>query len=227
MEAQTDDETKLTKELELLTACAITSDDPELLLSTLLNEQDVNLTTVDPKSQSDIDRMDPKDAERFNKATIAEVNGIKHKKVFEHTTLDELPRGTKIYQSIVNWTSKTNLGVYVKTKCRICFGGHIYDKSYTDTFAPTVNFCTVLVIICLAAMFGWFIGGLDYSQAYLNADIDEICVMRAPISVREFNSRGQEYYWLLKKAIYGHPKASRLWADCLHKNWLNLATPNS
>ena len=118
MEAQTDDETKLTKELELLTACAITTDDPELLLSTLLNEQDVNLTTVDPKSQSDIDRMDPKDAERFNKATIAEVNGMKHKKVFEYATLDELPRGTKIYQSIVNWTSKTNLGVYVKTKCR-------------------------------------------------------------------------------------------------------------
>jgi hypothetical protein len=54
-----------------------------MLLSTLLNEQDVNLTTVDPKSQSDIDRMDPKDAERFNKATIAEVNGMKHKKVFE------------------------------------------------------------------------------------------------------------------------------------------------
>jgi hypothetical protein len=60
-------------------------------------------------------------------------------------------------------------------------------------------------------------GSLDYSQAYLNANIDEICVMRAPISVREYNSRGKEYYWLLKKAIYGHPKASRLWAECLHK----------
>jgi hypothetical protein len=222
MEAHIDDKMKLTKELELLTACALTTDDTEVLLFTLLNEQDINLTTVDPKSQSDIDRMDPKDAERFNKATIAEVSGMKHKKVFEYATLDKLPRGTKIYQSIVNWTSKTNLGVYVKTKCRICFGGHIYDKSYTDTFAPTANFCTVLVIICFAAMFGWFIGGLDYSQAYLNADIFEICVMRAPISVREFNSRGQEYYWLLKKAIYGHPKASRLWADCLHKKLIEL-----
>jgi hypothetical protein len=150
------------------------------------------------------------------------VNGMKHKKVFELATLNQLPHGTRIYQSIVNWTSKTNLGIYVKTKCRICFGGHIYDKSYTDTFAPTVNFCTVLVIICLTAMFGWSIGGLDYSQAYLNADIDEICVMRAPISVREINSRGQEYYWLLKKAIYGHPKASRLWADCLHKKSIEL-----
>ena len=222
MEAQLDDETKLMKELELLSACAFSTDNQEMLMSTLLNEQDINLSMSDPKSQNEIDRMDPKDAERFNKATVAEVNGMKHKNVFKHTTLDELPQDTKIYQSIVNWTSKTNLGVYVKTKCRICFGGHIYDKSYTDTFAPTVNFCTVLVIICLSAMFGWFIGGLDYSQAYLNADIDEICVMRAPISVREYNSRGQEYYWLLKKAIYGHPKASRLWADCLHKKLVEL-----
>jgi hypothetical protein len=106
MEAQIDDETKLTKELELLTACAFTTDDTEVLLSTLLNEQDINLTMADPKSQSDTDRMDPKDAERFNKATIAEVNGRQHKKVFEYATLDELPRGTKIYQRIVNWTSK-------------------------------------------------------------------------------------------------------------------------
>jgi hypothetical protein len=33
------------------------------------------------------------------------------------------------------------------------------------------------VIICLSAMFGWFMGSLDYSQAYLNADLDELCVI--------------------------------------------------
>jgi hypothetical protein len=166
--------------------------------------------------------MNPKDAKRFNDATISEVNGMKSKDVFENVTMDDLPPGTKIYQSVVNWTSKTNLGVYVKTKCRICFGGHRYDKSYADTFAPTVNFCNVLVIICLAAMFGWAMGSLDYSQAYLNADIDEICVMRAPISVREYNLNGKEYFWLLKKAIYGHSKASRSWAECLHNKLLQL-----
>ncbi len=79
--------------------------------------------------------MNPKDAKRFNDANLNEVKGMKNKDVFEHTTMDELPRGTKIYQSIVNWTSKTNLGAYVKTKCRICFGGHQYNKSYSDTFA--------------------------------------------------------------------------------------------
>ena len=65
-------------------------------------------------------------------------------------------------------------------------------------------------------MFSWYLGSIDYSQAYLNADLDEICVMQAPASVREYDDHGNEYYWLLKKAIYGHPKSSRLWAACLN-----------
>jgi hypothetical protein len=55
MEAQIDDETKLMKELELLTACAFSTADQEMLMSTLLNEPDINLSMADPKSQSDID----------------------------------------------------------------------------------------------------------------------------------------------------------------------------
>jgi hypothetical protein len=38
MEAQLDDETKLMKELELLSACAFSTDNQEMLMSTLLNE---------------------------------------------------------------------------------------------------------------------------------------------------------------------------------------------
>jgi hypothetical protein len=37
-----------------------------------------------------------------------------------------------------------------------------------------------------------------------------------------FLTKGKEYYWLLKKAIYGHPKASRLWAECLHRKLVEL-----
>ena len=110
------------KELELLTACAISDDTDELLMPTFSNDQEVNLNIPDPKSQGDIDRMKPEDAKRFNEATFSEVNGMKGKGVFKNTTMDDLPPGTKVYQSVVNWTSKTNLGVYVKTKCRICFG---------------------------------------------------------------------------------------------------------
>ena len=219
MESQIDEDTLLMKEMELMMACTYDEDDP---LLTTIEETEIDLSIPDPKSQKEIDAMDPKKAKRFNDATIAEVNGMKKKGVIQYTTIKDLPKETKIYQSIVNWTSKTNLGIYVKTKCRVCFGGHRYDKTFADTFAPTVNFCTVLMIICLSAMFGWHMGGIDYSQAYLNANIDEICVMRAPIAVREHDEDDNEYYWLMKKAIYGHPKASRLWAECLHNKLIEL-----
>jgi hypothetical protein len=120
MASQRYDEELLTKELELLMGCTAMNDD-------LILHADANLAIPDPTSQREIDRMDPPDAKRFNDATIAEVNGMKKKGVMELSTLDSLPFPTKIYQSVVNWTYKTNLGVYVKTKCRICFGGHRYD----------------------------------------------------------------------------------------------------
>jgi hypothetical protein len=202
IESQRDEDARLNKELELLMACSAMKDNLPL--------EPVNLSIPDPKSQRDINSMQPADAKRFNDATLAEVDGMKRKGVMELRTLESLPRQTKIFQSVVNWTSKTNLGVYIKTKCRICFGGPRYDKSSSDTFAPTVNFCTVLTMICLSAIFSWYLRSIDYSQAYLNADLDEICVMQAPESVREYDDNGNEYFWLLKKAIYGHPKSSRL-----------------
>ena len=116
MEATIDEETKLMKELELLTACS-TLDASDVLLPFLTQEmkeanfsvhhdkyeaavalqphptivdKEVNLSIPDPRSQHDIDRMDPKDAKRFNDATITEVNGMKGKRVFINATMDEL-----------------------------------------------------------------------------------------------------------------------------------------
>jgi hypothetical protein len=176
----------------------------------------------DPKSQKEIDKLPPEHQKRYNDATMTEFLGMKAKQVMELIPASRLPRDTKIYPAVVNWTTKKVLGVYSKTKCRICFGGHRYNKLYTDCFAPTVNFTSVLIILCLAAIFGWHLGSLDYSQAYLNADIDEFCVMRAPEFLREYDDHNNELYWRLKKVIYGHPKGSRLWADCLHKKLIQF-----
>ena len=175
----------------------------------------------DPKSQAAIDKMPPNKSKRYNDATMKEFEGMKAKNVMDFVRIDGIPR-EKLYICIVNWTTKFVLGTYQKTKCRICFGGHHYVKTFTDCFAPTVNFCSVLIMLCLAAMFGWFIGSLDYSQAYLNADIDEECYLRAPEFLREYDTDGVEFVWKLKKVIYGHPKGSRLWAECLHNKLIEL-----
>ena len=171
----------------------------------------------DPKSQKAIDRMPEHERKRYNDATTKEYEGMKAKDVMEFVRMTDIPKNTKIYICIVNWVTKYVLGIYQKTKCRICFGGHHYVKTFTDCFAPTVNFSTVLIMMCLSAMFGWYVGSLDYAQAYLNAEIDEECFLRAPEFLREYDTDGIEFIWRLKKVIYGHPKGSRLWAECLHQ----------
>ena len=186
------------------------------------NEQDeihnnlLDLDSPDPKSQAAIDKMPESKKKRYNDATTKEFEGMKRKNVMKNIRMTDVPAGSKLYICVVNWVTKFVLGIYSKTKCRICFGGHHYVKSFTDCFAPTVNFCSVLIMLCLAAMFGWFIGSLDYSQAYLNADIDEECFLRAPEFLREYDLDGIEFVWKLNKVIYGHPKGSRLWAECLN-----------
>jgi hypothetical protein len=95
MEAQVDEETKLIKELELMTACALNEElSDDIITPAISDDQGINLNIPDPKSQSEINRMDPKDALRFNNATISEVNGMKGKNVFVYATLDDLPQGT-------------------------------------------------------------------------------------------------------------------------------------
>ena len=79
--SQINTEEILLKELELLTACTYNEEENEVMLSSIKKENEINLSIPDPKSQSDIDKMEPNDAKRFNEATIAEVNGMKHKKV--------------------------------------------------------------------------------------------------------------------------------------------------
>jgi hypothetical protein len=216
-------------ELQVLLSCLESNVFPDVCLLTSARTTELHsafgsvfFDGPDPKSQRDIDLLSPQNAQRYNDATIAEFNGMKKKGVMELVPRSAFPINTVIYPSVVNWTTKRNLGVYTKTKCRICFGGHRYDKTYTDCFAPTVNFTSVLMVLCFAAMFGWHLGSLDYSQAYLNANIDELCIMRAPPFLREYDSAGNELYWKLNKVIYGHPKGSRLWADCLHKKLTEL-----
>jgi hypothetical protein len=125
--------------------------DPEENL--MKNLQDIG--NPDPKSQKAIDKMPEQARKRYNDATKKEFDGMKSKGVMEFVRMTDIPKDAKIYICIVNWVTKYVLGVYQKTKCRICFGGHHYVKTFTDCFAPTVSFCSVLIMMCLSLSDVW------------------------------------------------------------------------
>ena len=93
MDGQNNDEPKLMKELELVNACTYNVKPSEVLLSNIMQSNGINLSINDPKSQSEIDKMFPSDAVRFNDATIAEVKGMKHKMYLSTLRLTNCQKG--------------------------------------------------------------------------------------------------------------------------------------
>ena len=148
----------------------------------------------DPTTWNDVLRLPQMEQVRYKDATMKELRGLKDSNCIRLTPRSDIPRGETIYNASIMWTTKFRNGIYDKTKCRCCLAGNRYDKSFTDCFAPVVRFGSILVLICLAAMFGWSTTGLDFTMAYLNADLDEPCFIRAPACMREYNAHGEELY---------------------------------
>ena len=90
----------------------------------------LDLSSPDPKSQAAIDKMPEAKKKRYNDATTKEFEGMKKKNVMKNIRMTDVPAGSKLYICVVNWVTKFVLGTYSKTKCRICFGGHHYVKSF-------------------------------------------------------------------------------------------------
>ena len=172
----------------------------------------------DPVSWRDILQMPDAESKRYKEATMKELNGLKLKCI---TTMprSSIPKGEKLYNASVMWTTKFINGSYDKTKCRSCFAGHTFDKSHTDCYAPVAKFISVLIVLCLSAMHGWFLTGLDFEMAYLNADLDVPCYMRAPTCMKEYDDFGHELYWKCTSCIYGHPASGALWSNLLAKRF--------
>lgn len=164
----------------------------------------------DPVRWSEIQAMKESEADRYKEATMKELRGLKEKCI-TLVKRSSIPQHTRIYNASVHWVTKFVNGSYDKTKCRACFAGNTFDKSGTDCFSPVAKFISVLIVLCLSAMFGWYVTGLDYEMAYLNAPMDEPCYMRSPTCMKEYDEHGNELFWLCRTAIYGHPKSSGLW----------------
>ena len=164
----------------------------------------------DPVRWSEILAMTDSEARRYKEATMKELRGLKDKCI-TLVKRSSIPPGTRVYNASVNWVTKFVNGSYDKTKCRACFAGNTFDKTGSDCFSPVAKFISVLIVLCLSAMFGWSVTGLDYEMAYLNAPMDEPCYMRAPSCMKEYDENGNELFWRCRTAIYGHPKSSGLW----------------
>ena len=66
-------------------------------------------------------------------------------------------------------------GLVRKLKARLCVGGHMQKEGidYWSTFAPTVSWTTVRLLLILSAQLQLPTRQVEYTAAFVHADIDK------------------------------------------------------
>jgi hypothetical protein len=146
-------------------------------------------------------------ANQWTEAIGAEIASMTNLGVYE---LVERPADVNVITC--RWILKVKLdsnNLPVKYKARIVAREfqQLHGIDYNDTFAPVVKYKSIRMLLTLAAFYRMSIDQLDYTTAFLNADLPESIYMEQP----EGCDTGDGRVWKLKKAIYGLKQAPREW----------------
>ena len=159
--------------------------------------------------------------EQFREAALKEIRSLEDKGTWE-LVLRKLAKDKNILPS--TWTLKRKRFPDLRIreyKARFCARG---DKQklgvdYDETYAPVVQWSTIRLLLTMSMALGLKSKQVDYSNAFVQADIDGEVFMELP---EEFNSTdGEDYVLKLKKSLYGLKQAPMLWFETLRKSLLD------
>lgn len=102
-------------------------------------------------------------------------------------------------------------GTIDKYKARLVARGftQVEDIDFHETFAPTLRFESLRMLIAFAMMYGLLIHQLDVDDAYLNSVLDEEIYMVLPLGYPSTNTKGKALRLL--KGLYGLKQSARIW----------------
>ena len=140
-------------------------------------------------------------------------------------TLQPLPKGRKSIGG--KWVFKTKIdkdGAVARYKARYVAQGfkQIHGVDFDDTFAPTVNKCSLRTIIAIAAAKGWPLEHMDATTAFLNGVIDKDVFIHQPRGFEVAGPNGEKLFCHLKKAIYGLKQAGRTWWQAISQFLIDI-----
>jgi Reverse transcriptase (RNA-dependent DNA polymerase)/gag-polypeptide of LTR copia-type/GAG-pre-integrase domain len=159
-----------------------------------------------------VEAMTRPDAQQYHEAACKEIEALLDNKTWE---LAKLPPGRKAIGSRWVFLIKHKAdGTIDRYKARLVIQGFSQRPGldYGETFATTIKWPTLRIILALAAFEDLEIESVDISSAFLNGDIDTEIYMQQP----EGFPQGEKGDVLkLKKSLYGLKQAPRIWHEKL------------
>jgi hypothetical protein len=143
---------------------------------------------------------------QYLKAMAAEWSAFQRKGVFKYvwTTNGKRPIATRW---VLNRKLLKDGSYFYKARCVVLGFLQRMGINFTETFAPTLSFNSVRVVVAVASHFGWDIVQLDIKTAFLNAEIDEEIYILPPPGINI--PTGQ--HMLLQRSLYGLRQSPRRW----------------
>ena len=170
-----------------------------------------------------LESMNEKMAELFAAAEWKEINGILEAKAAYEVPLDEVPKGTKILDTLTVRDIKQNGPKKGKPKVRVCVNGKgMTEEHYSRAHSPTIQFVSIRTIFGVSAATGAKLRGGDFGQAYLNADNEKLIYSYPPKSARQHDEKGRRLVWAIPKALYGGKASGRQWYKLLRAKLVDI-----
>src|SRR6185436_5112602 len=115
-----------------------------------------------------------------------------------------------VYKKKINKDGKVE-----RYKARLVAKGYTQQEGidFTETFAPTLRFKSLRLILALTAAKNWELTHMDVQTAFLNADMKEEVYMEQAEGYEIKGKRGERLYCKLLKTLYGTRQASNAWNE--------------
>ncbi len=160
---------------------------------------------------------DPTYGKQWEQAIQEELASLESNCTWQLTDARELPAGQRTIGC--KWVFKIKYspnGLIERFKARLVARGFTqqYGVNYEQTFAPTLRFDTLRVLLALAAIDDLELQQMDVSNAYLAGDLsDEVLYMDPPEGLPADETCNQ--VCKLQKGLYGLKQAGRVWNKTL------------
>jgi hypothetical protein len=177
--------------------------------------------STDPDTMYYHEAMAAPDRHQFITAIIKEVNAHIENNHWALVPIEEVPKGTKILDSI--WAMKRKRDIKTqeiykhKARLNIHGGQQEYGVHYTETYSPVVNWFSVRLIMILSIINKWHTRQIDFVLAYPQAPLEYDNYMKLPHGITTANNDKNSHVLKLHKNIYGGKNSGRIWNDYLTK----------